>query len=126
MKQIFMGKYTNENIATRLKIKIEKLHGLQNHINSSKIYSLDKPLNETNKKNLYDIIIDEDYQCPQELIETEEIKLLMIKALNKLPPKIRLAIILHYYEKYTFKKISKILGVSESRISQINTETKIK
>ena len=50
----------------------------------------------------------------------------LLKAIKKLPEKTRLAITLYYYEKLTFKEIGKILNVSESRISQIHSETMTK
>ena len=50
----------------------------------------------------------------------------LLKAIKKLPEKTRLAITLYYYEKLTFKEIGKILNVSESRISQIHSETMAK
>ncbi|MGB9591871.1 MAG: sigma-70 family RNA polymerase sigma factor, partial [Candidatus Kryptoniota bacterium] len=34
----------------------------------------------------------------------------------------RIVVTLYYYEELTFKEIGKILGISESRVSQIHTE----
>ena len=53
-------------------------------------------------------------------------KRILLKTIKKLPEKTRLAITLYYYEKLTFKEIGKILSVSESRISQIHSETMAK
>ena len=56
-------------------------------------------------------------------IEEEEMRKTLLEAIQQLPEKTRLAITLYYYEKLTFKEIGKILNVSESRISQIHSET---
>jgi len=42
--------------------------------------------------------------------------------LAKLPEKKRLVIVLYYYEELNFKQISKVLAISEGRVSQIHTE----
>ena len=88
--------------------------------------SLDKPLDEQYKQNLYDMIDDEEEANSENKMEEEEMKRVLLKAIKELPEKTRLAITLYYYEKLTFKEIGEILNVSESRISQIHSETMVK
>jgi RNA polymerase sigma factor for flagellar operon FliA len=45
----------------------------------------------------------------------------MAKALDMLKEKDRLVLSLYYYEELTLKEIGAILGVSESRSSQLNS-----
>lgn len=123
LEQKFSGTYTSDEMANGLGIKIDDLHNWQKDVNSANVFSLDKPLDDTNKQNLYDVIEDTDYIKPDDKIEDEEMKRILLKAIKKLPEKTRLAITLYYYEKLTFKEIGKILSVSESRISQIHSET---
>ena len=85
--------------------------------------SLDKPNHNLDDHNLYDAIEDRTSTNPLENIEEYEMKSLLVKVIKKLPEKSRLAITLYYYEHLTFKEIGKILSVSESRISQIHSET---
>jgi RNA polymerase sigma factor for flagellar operon FliA len=84
---------------------------------------LDKPIDDTYKQNLYDMIEDDEEENPDFKMEEEEMKRILLKAIKQLPEKTRLAITLYYYEKLTFKEIGQILNVSESRISQIHSET---
>jgi RNA polymerase sigma factor for flagellar operon FliA len=85
--------------------------------------SLDKPNPNYDDHNLYESIEDTSTNSPFDNIEDEELKTLLVKIIKKLPEKARLAITLYYYEKLTFKEIGDILEVSESRISQIHSET---
>lgn len=126
LEQKFAGSYTEDEMANGLGIEVNDLHNWQKDTNSINIFSLDKPLDDTNKQNLYDVVEDKEYIKPDDKIEDEEMKRVLLKAIKKLPEKTRLAITLYYYEKLTFKEIGKILNVSESRISQIHSETVVK
>ena len=89
--------------------------------------SLDRPIDESNSQNLYDMIeVDDEDTYIENSIEEEEMRKVLLEAIKQLPEKTRLAITLYYYEKLTFKEIGKILNVSESRISQIHSETMTK
>ena len=47
---------------------------------------------------------------------------MMVRAIDSLTEKERSVVVLYYYEDMTLKEISKILEVSESRISQLHTK----
>lgn len=126
LEQKFSGNYTDDEMANGLGIDVKNLNNWKKDYNSANLYSLDRPLDETNKQNLYDVIEDNSYVKADDKIEEEEMKRTLLKSIKKLPEKTRLAITLYYYEKLTFKEIGKILNVSESRISQIHSETMIK
>ncbi len=126
LEQKFSGNYTDDEMAYGLGIDVKNLNNWKKDYNSANLYSLDRPLDETNKQNLYDVIEDDSYIKADEKIEEEEMKRILLRSIKKLPEKTRLAITLYYYEKLTFKEIGKILNVSESRISQIHSETMAK
>jgi RNA polymerase sigma factor for flagellar operon FliA len=113
-------------VANGLGIEMKDLQNWKKDINAVNMFSLDKPIDDSNKQNLYDIVEDSDYTNADDQLEDEEMKRILLKAIKKLPEKTRLAITLYYYEKLTFKEIGKILNVSESRISQIHSETMTK
>ena len=56
------------------------------------------------------------------MIEQNELKLMMKEALETLTERERKVIVLYYYEELTLKEVSHILGVSESRVSQLHTK----
>jgi RNA polymerase sigma factor for flagellar operon FliA len=71
---------------------------------------------------LRDFISDENAIDPSESLESEEAKKMLIKAVQELPEKERKVIILYYYSGLTLKEIGELLGVSESRASQIHSK----
>lgn len=61
-------------------------------------------------------------ETPDAILERGEAKKLLIKAIERLPQREREVIALYYYEELTLKEIGEVLGVSESRISQMHTK----
>ena len=59
---------------------------------------------------------------PEEAIEQEELKVMLVEALKLLTEKERRVIELYYYEELTLKEISHVLEVTESRVSQLHTK----
>jgi len=56
-------------------------------------------------------------------LEKESLKEYLVEQIEKLPEQQRMVLVLHYYEELTLKEISKIMHISESRVSQIHTKT---
>lgn len=63
---------------------------------------------------------------PSQIVEDQEMNDTLRQAISSLPEKERMVIVLHYYEGLTMKSIAQILGVSESRVSQIHSRTLLK
>ena len=59
-------------------------------------------------------------------VEKSETLEMMRGALESLAEKERMVIVLHYYEGMTMKSIAQILGVSESRVSQVHSKALLK
>jgi RNA polymerase sigma factor for flagellar operon FliA len=57
---------------------------------------------------------------PLKDLETKEEKALLANAIAELPKKERLVISLYYFEDLMLREISEIMGISESRISQLH------
>ena len=63
---------------------------------------------------------------PDVHVEREEIRKVIIQAINELPEKEKMVIVLYYHEDLTFKEIGQVLDVSESRISQLHTKANLR
>ncbi len=61
-------------------------------------------------------------ESPEEHVEKLEMQEILKNSIDQLPERERKVITLYYYEELTLKEISAIMGVSESRISQIHTK----
>jgi len=60
------------------------------------------------------------------MVEREEIKRVITEAINELPEKEKMVVVLYYHEDLTFKEIGKVLEVSESRVSQLHTKANLR
>ena len=59
---------------------------------------------------------------PQTQMRLTELKSIIAKAIDSLPEKERLMISLYYYEELTMREIGEVLGITESRVSQIHSK----
>lgn len=123
LEQAYRGDVPTYKVAHLLGISETEYQHWQSQVNQTNLVSLDKPNQNYDEHNLYDIVEDETNPNALESLEEEEMKRILVKVIKKLPEKARLAITLYYFEHLTFKEIGKILNVSESRISQIHSET---
>lgn len=58
---------------------------------------------------------------PEYALQENELMEMLSKAVEALPERDRLVITLYYYEELTLKEISEIIGVTESRVSQLHS-----
>ncbi len=59
---------------------------------------------------------------PDAVLRVQELETLLAKAISALPHRERITIYLYYYQELSQKEIGRILGVTESRVSQIHTK----
>jgi RNA polymerase sigma factor for flagellar operon FliA len=60
---------------------------------------------------------------PSAVVEDREVREVMREAIDKLPEREKLVLSLYYDEGLTLAEISRVLGVSESRVPQIHTKS---
>ena len=113
---------TDEEIAAGLGITGEEYLDWQSQMKITNIVSLNEFLeqgsevpNEANQGR------STQFDSPEAVLERDELKKILVEALDLLTENERKVIVLYYYEELTLKEISNILGVSESRISQLHT-----
>ena len=59
---------------------------------------------------------------PDAVVEADETRRIMRQEIKKLPENERTVLVLYYEENLTLAEIGDVLGVSESRVSQIHTK----
>lgn len=67
-------------------------------------------------------IRDDSADDPVTVFESSEIKEILAGAIDRLPEREKTVIALYYYEGLTLKEIGQVLGVTESRVSQLHTK----
>lgn len=83
------------------------------------------PLNSsfnTEDDPLSERIPDDNQKTSYEIAHKKEFMLLLEKAISELPEQEKRVLSLYYFDELMLKEIGKILGVTESRISQIHTK----
>jgi len=113
-------------VAEELGISIKDLHDTFAKLSYTSVVSFEDiwaPGTERDDKNAPSASIeDENAENPVEAFETEETKEILAEAIERLPERERTVIALYYYEGLALKEIGQILGVTESRVSQMHTK----
>ncbi len=116
-------KVSHEALAEAMGITVSELYKLEGQVNLLSLSSLDETVSVADGERVRwgDMIQDSDSPDPLDMIEKEESKQLLIKAIEELPEKDRTVLALYYQEELTLKEIGKVLDVSESRVCQLHT-----
>ena len=77
---------------------------------------------ESDRATLGESLADSRADDPVALFENEEMKYILAQAINTLPEREKIVVTLYYYEGLTLSEIGQVLGVTESRISQMHTK----
>jgi RNA polymerase sigma factor for flagellar operon FliA len=114
---------TAEEKCDALGIDLATYHTLTENIARMKINSLEDLRDTDRGKDPTPSlrIPDSSSKLPSALCEKNETSDRIDEAIAQLPPRERLTVYLYYYDHATMAEISKVLGVNESRISQIHS-----
>lgn len=112
---------SDEEIAAELGLSEEELLGWQSQLKVTNVVSLNEYV-EQGTEPVMETRGNSHFIQPEELVEQKELKEMLEKAMEQLTEKESKVILLYYYEEMTLKEISRVLDVSESRISQLHTK----
>ena len=118
---------TDEEIAEKLGISQDELEESLTDISRSSIAALDELWTVSSggggdQVALIDTIEDTEAPDPQGSLSQTEVKEAIGEAIARLPEREKLVVTLYYYEELTLREIGEVLGVTESRISQLHTK----
>lgn len=113
---------TDEEVSSGLGITEEEYLDWQSQMKITNVVSLNEFLEQGSEvPNEASQSRSSQFDSPEEVLERDELKKILTESLELLTEKERKVIVFYYYEDLTLKEISNILGVSESRISQLHT-----
>lgn len=113
---------TDEEVSSGLGITEEEYLDWQSQMKITNVVSLNEFLEQGSEvPNEASQSRSSQFDSPEEVLERDELKKMLTESLELLTEKERKVIVFYYYEDLTLKEISNILGVSESRISQLHT-----
>lgn len=113
---------TDEEIAASLGISDDEYMQWQSQMKITGVVSLNEYLETGSDISNEKAQASGHFEQPEAAIEKEELKQMLMEALELLTEKEKKVILLYYYEDLTLKEISNILEVSESRVSQLHTK----
>ncbi|MCL6472109.1 MAG: RNA polymerase sigma factor WhiG [Firmicutes bacterium] len=116
---------TDEEVAKAMGMTLEEYNELLNQLSYTSVLALEELWSvgeKDDKVSLIDSIEDTTSPDPAQTFEFEEMKGILADAIKKLPERERTVIALYYYDGLTLREIGDILGVTESRVSQLHTK----
>ena len=116
-------------ICEKAEISEDEYHQLMGIAQLSYTLSLDEKIDGHEDEESFtrlESVKDQSIQTPEDLIMDESLKNDVMATIKKLPDRERLALVLYYYEELTLQEIANVIGVSESRVSQILNKTLVK
>lgn len=111
----------DEEVAQELGVSESELLTWQTQLKITNVVSLNEYV-EQGSEPAMDAKGNSQFTQPEDAVQQKELKSKLEEALSQLTEKERRVIELYYYEDLTLKEISVVLGVSESRISQLHTK----
>jgi RNA polymerase sigma factor for flagellar operon FliA len=121
---------SDEEMAAKLELTVEEFQGVLLEIANSSVLALDDLWTFADPEggsqvSILDTIQDPAAVDPESEAAASELKDRLADAIESLPERERLVIALYYYENLTLREIGEVLGVTESRVSQLHTKAVI-
>lgn len=121
-----LGRVPNkEEMADALGMNQTELNRLQDRMFRSVVLALEHETNDEVEKDLtlVDVLVDESSIEPSAELETRELHGYLRDAISLLPDRHRLVVVGYFLEGRTSQALAEFLGVTESRISQLRSES---
>ncbi len=114
---------SDDEVAAALDLDMEAYFALIDEVKVASILSLDQPItgSEGETTSLSEMLEDDEGENLSDRVEWLEAKEVAKRMISQLKQQERLIIALYYYEELTLREIGEVLGISESRVSQIHS-----
>ena len=117
---------SDEEMAAELGISVAEFNESLVQISTSTLVALDELWSTSDSSgdqvSLLDTIADRGAADPQAVVDQGELRDRIADAISALPEREKLVVALYYYENLTLREVGEVLGVTESRVSQLHTK----
>ncbi len=118
---------SDDEISNHMKIDTKEYRKIVGDASKS-FLSLDEKIGDSNDEtiDLRELITDKNQVDPSIEIEDRNSKEIIIQGIKSLSTKEQQVLSLYYYDELTLKEIGQVMGISESRVSQVHGKAIIK
>jgi len=117
---------TDEEMSAELAMTVDEFQAALLQISNSTVAALDEMWTVSgsggDQVSLLDTLQDPDAEDPAAVMDQTDLRDSVADAIARLPEREKLVIALYYYENLTLREIGEVLGVTESRVSQLHTK----
>jgi len=116
---------SDEEVAGEMGMSMEQYNQMMLKVSGTSMLSLNDVWytgEDSDKISIAENIESPDSLRPDAIAEKDELRRVIVDAINEIPEKEKKVLVLYYYEDLTLKEIGKVLDVTESRISQLHTK----
>jgi len=111
----------DHEVAAELELSLDDYYGMLGDTRGSRLFSFDELL-EGGEHGVQGELGQSGYE-PAGEIEGERFRSALAQAIEQLPERERLVLALYYDEELNLKEIGEVLGVSESRVCQLHSQS---
>jgi RNA polymerase sigma factor for flagellar operon FliA len=113
----------DQDVATELDMPLEEYHTILQDASGSRLFSFDDMLEGDDSAMER---VAGDIPNPLDGLQSDDFKAQLAEAIAGLPEREQLVLALYYDEELNLKEIGQVIGVSESRVSQIHTQAALR
>lgn len=117
---------SDQELSQEIGVTIEELQEHIQQISNSAVIALDELWSVSDSSggqvSLLDTLEDPNAADPERSYDAVNVKEQIAEAISRLPEREKLVVALYYYENLTLREIGEVLGVTESRVSQLHTK----
>ena len=114
---------TEAELADELEMTEGQLQTVLSQLSLTGVAALDEMLGDRSDATTLGDTIPDKGDGPGALLEQVELRQQLAEAIERMPEREKIVLTLYYFENLTLAQIGEVLGVTESRVSQIHTKS---
>ena len=114
---------TEAELAQELGYTEDQLHQVLGQLSLTGMAALDEMLGDRGDATTLADTIPDQADGPMAMLEQRELRSQLAAAIDRMPEREKVVLTLYYFENFTLAQIGEVLGVTESRVSQIHTKS---